>query len=137
MLYDLIFTDKRMIAILVYHPNDTLTIGSSFFIRSLFVGNWLLREPNRQDRIAQSRREALKSQSPDEIVAKNPKALTTSYDNVSAVEISQHWFQTQLRFYLSNPGDAVKVRSYTLSSKQIPQARQLLEQVLKSKIKEK
>lgn len=134
MLFDLIFTDERVIVVQTSHPSEKYTIESSLFMKSLFMGNWLHRSPHYKDRAALPRYEVFKGESPDGVLEKNPHRLMMRYEDIATVEISRQWFQTRIRFHLSQPAGGT-VRSFNLPSAKVTYARQLLEQVLKSRIK--
>jgi hypothetical protein len=134
ILYDLLFTTERVIAVIIQHPTDIpykpMSIWQAAFLGS---GGAIRREQLERKRIAQERRHALQERALDELVAIHPLNFEIRYSEVTSVEIMRRLFQSQLRFYVSRPSTAEQIIRFTLPQKQISEAQRLLELVLSSR----
>jgi len=138
ILYDLLFTTERVIAVIIQHPTD-IPYQFTAVWRTILFGNSLAirREQLERQRIAQTRRQALQERTLDELAAIHPMNFEIRYSAITSVEIMRRLFQSQLRFYVSGPSTKEQIIRFTLPQKQIPEAQRLLELVLLSKTKGK
>jgi hypothetical protein len=135
IIYDLYFTTGRVIAVIIRHPADIPPSSSSSWM-SLIFGNLPEKrtEQIKQLNLSSRRRQASQDASPEELLAQNELNFDIAYADVASVEIKHDLLQWKLRFNLSEPSNMRRV-DFTLSKTQLPEARRLLESVLKSKIK--
>jgi len=137
-VYDLFFTTERVIAVIIQHPADVprqfTSVWQSVFLGSAWTGR---REKLKQGRTAQGKRRSLQSMTPDELVSAHSRNFEIRYSEITSVEITRRFFQSQLRFHVSSPSTAGRIIRFNLSKKQIPEAQRLLELVSLSETKGK
>jgi hypothetical protein len=135
IVYDLYFTEERLIAVLIQHPDEATDYRASFGWQSLFLGNIFSKRKEKNDNIllADERRSQNKSMTPSELAACHPGNRKIDYDTIAGVEIKTGFLETRLRITFSDP--AFQVRSFGLTKKQAAEVRRLLELVLPAKLK--
>jgi hypothetical protein len=131
IVYDLFFTTERVIAVIMRHPAD-VPYQFTHMWRTIFFGDSLSmrKEQTERDKIAQTRHDTSQGLSPDELVAASPMNFDIRYRDIASAEITHRLFQWRLRFHVSRPSADKRAISFTLSQKQVPEARRLLEKVL-------
>jgi hypothetical protein len=135
-LYDLFFTTERVIAVLIQHPADVPRQFTPIWKMMFFGSEWETRQEKREwERTAQARRRTLQNLTPGELVTAHPGNIEIWYSEITSVEITRRLFRSQLRFSVFASPTTGQTTSFSLSKKQIPKARRLLELVLPSKIK--
>jgi len=135
-IYDLVFTNERVIAVIVQHPSDEIhKIG----LKGLLLGGRLakgrIRPPGKG--IDEERRRDFEEKTFDELMASHRFNFEICYDNVSWVEITSWFFKSHLKFRVSRSSIRDLTIHFTLTKNQFTNARQLLDLVLPSKIKGK
>ena len=133
-IYDLLFTTERVIAVIIRHPNDSIhQIG----LTGLLLGERLAGGNDRFQRIkiAEERRRDYQEKPFDEIVKSHRFNLEIHYNTVTSVEITRGIFKSRLKFQISRPSIPERTLHFTLSKKQVPTARNLLDLALPSKTK--
>jgi hypothetical protein len=136
--YDLFFTTERIIAVIIQHPADIPRQFTPTWKTMFFGSGWEKRKEQRErESTAQARRRASQNLTPGELVTAHSGNVEIWYSEITSVEITRRFFQSQLRFYVSMPSTTGQIIRFNLSKEQIPEARRLLEQVLLSKIKGK
>jgi hypothetical protein len=127
IVYDLIFTTERVIAVSIQHPADNPRSPSMW--QTMFIGTfWTAgREEIRRKRTAQEKRRDLKSMTPDELVSANPRNFVVHYSEIASAEVTRRFFQSQLCFHLSGSSARERRIHFNLSKKQLPEAQRLLE----------
>lgn len=138
IVYDLLFTTERVIAVSIQHPADIPYQFKSIW-QTIFLGSgWTMRkEQLERERTAQTKRRSSQSLTPDELVNAHSRNFEIRYSEITSVEITRRLFQSQLRFCVPGPSTTGQIIRFNLQKKQIPEAQRLLEQVLFSKIKRK
>lgn len=135
-LYDLFFTTERVIAVLIQHPADVPRQFTPIWKMMFFGSGWETRKEKREwERTAQARRRTLQNLTPGELVTAHSGNIEIWYSEITSVEITRRLFQSQLRFSVFASPTTGQTTPFSLSKKQIPEARRLLELVLPSKIK--
>jgi hypothetical protein len=135
ILYDLHFTEERVIAVLIQHPAD---VPNTVSWPSIYIfGNWSSKRKEQTERgeLTRERRRDTRNMTPTELLTMRRNNFEIRYSAVTSVEIKKQLFQTQLRFHLAEPSGDRYTRAFGLPKDQIPEARRLLELVLKDKIK--
>jgi len=136
IIYDLLFTGNRIVAVLIQSPADALYVPSWF---NLYVSSWgAKREEQRKlEEAAATRRRKLRNMSPDELIAKDPNNFEIRYENVVSVELKRMFLSSRycLRFKVNMGG--IRVRDFTLQKEQVSGARELLLKILPQKYSEK
>jgi hypothetical protein len=135
-IYDLLFTTERIIAVIIRHPNDTFhKIG----LTGLLLGEGLAGGNNRFQRvkIAEERRREYQEKPLDDIVGSHRFNFEIRYDTVTSVEITRGLFKPRLIFHISRPSIPEHTVQFTLTKRQVPNARSLIDLTLSSKINER
>jgi len=135
-IYDLLFTTERLIAIIVQHPTD---VPYKFGAMELFFGAQLAKQSDRLERkrVAEERRRLYEEKTLDELAVSHRFNFEIRYSMVTSVEVSLGLFRSHLKFHVSGPSIAERSIHFTLTKKQVPNARQLIDLVLPLEIKEK
>ena len=137
MIYDLVFTSERVIAVNIKHPKDVQSYSSLDF-GNLFIGSWRSKhkEQSEQARIASERREAITKLTPDELLKLSAHNFEIKYSNIVSAEIDRGLIDTKLKFIIELAGQTKIKRDFMIKKQLISETKQLLEKVLKSKIRE-
>ena len=132
-LYDLLFTTRRVIALIIRHPLD---IPNDFGVANLFFGGRLFKRHELPDRIkiAEDRRAQYKEEHFDNLVSQHRFNFEIPYNKVRSVAMTQGLLRSKLKFRVSGPSNAFYNIKFTFSKKQDREARDLLKQVLSSKM---
>lgn len=135
-IYDLLFTTERVIAVIIRHPNDTL---HNLGLTGLLLGEGLSGRNNRFQRvkIAEERRRDYQEKAFNEIVGSHRFNFEIPYKTVTSVEITRGFFKSRLIFSISRPSTPEHTVHFTLSKGQLPNARNLLDLAVPSKIKQR
>jgi hypothetical protein len=134
IIYDLLFTTERVIAVIIQHPTD---VSYKFGVVELFLGGQLAKQSERPERrrVAEERRRACKEKTFDEILASHRFNFEIPYNKITSVEVTRGLFQSRLKFHISGPSIAGRTIHFTLGKNQVQNARNLLNLVLPLKIK--
>ncbi len=129
-IYDLFFTDKRMIAAILIHPSDFNDIYGKIDLTSLVFGNFPKQRAvkDRSVNLIESRRATFANKSVDEILALHKLNFEIDYGNVLYVTVKKGLMTKSLEFYVKNP--ARKKVSFSLKENQILEAEELVKRVL-------
>jgi hypothetical protein len=133
--YDLYFTEERIIAVLIRHPEDVVDYQTSLSFQNLFFGN-AAKKRKEQDTInhlADERRQKYQTLTPSQLSASHPGNYEISYDSIASIEIKTGFLETHLK--ICHADHTRRDRSFGLSKKQVAEAHSLLELVIPSKIK--
>ena len=135
ILYDLYFTEERLIAVLIQNPYESVDYRAFSVWKDLFGGNPFSKrkEQHNFNLLADERRSKHKSMTPSQLAASHPGNSVFNYDSVAGVEIKTGFLSARLRIKLINP--ASRVRSFGLAKKRAGETRRLLKLVLPSKLK--
>jgi hypothetical protein len=134
-VYDLFFTDKRMIAAVLNHPSDFNDIYGKPNLMSLVLGNFPQQRAvkMRSLDLIESRRAAFANKTVDEILALHMSNLEIDYENIIYVTVKKGFLTKSLEFAVKNPSGK-KVR-FSLEESQIAEAEELLKKALPEKAK--
>jgi hypothetical protein len=137
-MFDLFFTEERVIACNVKHHGD-IPYQNQSAVRELFIPGFSRKraEQIEQAQITYERRRSLLDKTPDELITLHRSNFEIPYSEITSVEISRGLFQSYLKFDTSNPSPLRQKIRFLLSKKQIPDARSVLERVIASKVKKK
>ena len=135
-IYDLIFTNERVIAVIVSHPTDE---SHKLGLAGLIIGGRLAKGRKRPERksIAEERRRNYEEKTFDELMASHRFNFEICYNYVTSVEITRRFFKSHLKFRISRPSIPDFTIHFTLTKNQFTNAQQLLDLALPSKIKGK
>ncbi len=137
ILYDLYFTEERLIAVLIQHPGEDINYKSSLNWQSIFLGNSISKrkEQNDLNRLADERRNKNKAMTPSQLATSHTANYEIRYKSIANLEIKTGILGNSLRITHTDP--AFKGISFGLTKKQVKEIRPLLERILPSKIKGK
>ncbi|MFC1920362.1 hypothetical protein ACFLYQ_01405 [Chloroflexota bacterium] len=137
-VFDIFFTEERVIACNVKHHND-IPYQQSSAIRGLFITGFSGKQEEQinQAQITYERRQSLQDKTPDELMALHRSNFEISYSEIISIELSRGLFRSYLKFNTSNPSPLRQKICFLLSKKQIPDAQGIIEWVLASKVKKK
>jgi hypothetical protein len=136
IIYDLLFTENRVIALIVEHPAD---VPCRLNVTELLLGSQLGKrsEWTERKRIAEERRRAYKQMPIDKLVTMDSRNFDILFNAVASVEINRSLLRSHLRFTISRPGAREVAIRFTLPNKSVLLAHDLIEQVLPAKIKKR
>lgn len=134
-VYDLFFTEKRMVAAILIHPSDFNDIYGKIDLTTLVFGNFLKQRAvkMRSFELIESRRSAFEKKTVDEILALHRSNFEIEYGNVISVTVRKGFLTKSLEFTVQNPSG--KKVSFSLEESQIAEAEQLVRKVLPGKAK--
>ncbi len=134
-VYDLFFTEKRMVAAILIHPSDFNDIYGKIDLTTLVFGNFLKQRAvkMRSLELIESRRSAFEKKTVDEILALHRSNFEIEYGNVISVTLRKGFLTKSLEFTVQNPPG--KKVSFSLEESQIAEAEQLVRKVLPGKAK--
>lgn len=134
-VYDLLFTTERIIAVIVQHPLDVpFKMGAT---ELFFTGKRTKRaDLSRRMKIAEDRLRLYQEKTFDELLIDHRFNFEIPYLKVKDVELHRGLFRSRLRFRFLVPSEVLKKIQFTFPKKQFKEARDLLDQVLSSKIRE-
>lgn len=132
ILYDLYFTEERLIAVLIQHPGEVMNYQSSLSWQNIFLGNTISKrkEQNDRHRLADERRSNNKAMTPSELAASHRANHEIRYESIATLEIKTGILGASLKITQTDP--AGKSISFGLTKKQAQEVRPLLEMVLPS-----
>jgi hypothetical protein len=133
-VYDLFFTDKRVVAAILIHPSDFMDIYGKIDLTTLVFGNFAKQRAvkMRSLDLIESRRSAFVNKTVDEILALHRSNLEIDYDNIIHVTVRKGFFTKSLEFTVKNPPG--KKVSFSLEESQIAEAEELVKKVLPAKV---
>jgi hypothetical protein len=135
IIYDLLFTTERIIALIVQHPAD---VPYKFGVTDLLFGGLSARRGRRFDRkpSAEERLGTYQGKTMEELLTGHAFNFEIPYKTVRAVEITRGWRHRRLKFHLDIPPIPGRIIQFTLAEDQVSQARDLLKSALPLKSKE-
>lgn len=134
IIYDLLFTTERVIALNVHHPSE---VPYNFGAKELLLGGLLTKQRERFDKkkSAEERLRAYEEKGFDELLAGHRFNFEIPYQGINAVEVTRSWFQTRLKFQLTGSSLNGATLYFTLTKDKISEAQKLIKQALPLKIK--
>jgi hypothetical protein len=136
IIYDLLFTTERVIALNVQHPSE---VPYNFGVKELLFGGLVTKQRERFDKkkSAEERLRAYEEKAFDELLAGHRFNFEVPYDLITSIEVTRGLFQTRLKFQINNQSVTGPTFQFTLAKDQIPEAQKMLKLALPLKIKEK
>lgn len=134
-IYDLLFTTERIIAVIIHHPLDVpFKIGTA---EAFFTGKRGKRSDfSERMKIAEDRLRLYEEKTLDELVTDHRFNFEIPYTQVQDLDLRKGLFRSGLRLRVSTPLGGWKKIRFTFPKKKYPEARDLLDRVLPSKIRE-
>ncbi len=124
VVYDLVFTSERVIAVNIMHPLD---IPYKFTWAKALIGSGL----DIRDRkikladIAQARRDVERNAAPDELVKANPHNFALSYGEITSITVKHGLLDWKLVFEVVRTGKPIRIQ-FNLSKNHVPEAKRLI-----------
>jgi hypothetical protein len=134
-VYDLFFTNKRIIAAIVIHPSDFNDIYGKTDLTTVFLGG-LPKERAVKMRsldLTESRRSTFANKTADEILALHRSNFEIGYENIIHVTVKKGLLTKSLEITLKNPPG--KKVNFSLEKDQVTEAEELVKKVLTGKAK--
>ena len=134
-VYDLFFTDKRIIAAILIHPSDFNDIYGKIDLTTLVFGNFPKQRAAkmRSLNLIESRRAAFDNKSVDEILTLHRSNFGIDYENILYVTVKRGFLTRSLEFAVKNPPQ--KKVNFSLEEGQIAEAEELAKKVFPGKAK--
>jgi len=132
-VYDLFFTDKRIIAAILIHPSDFNDIYGKIDLTTVVLGG-LPKERAVKMRsldLTESRRSAFANKTVDEILALHRSNFEIDYENIIYVTVKKGLLTKSLEIALKNPPG--KKVNFSLEKGQVTEAEELVKKVLTGK----
>jgi len=135
LIYDVFFTERRVVAAVVLHPSDFVEeYGKSDLATIMFGGYAKQREIKiRSLHLTEERRSAFEGKTADELLASNRANMEMDYENIASVRIKKGLLGTSLEFVVQLPPG--KKIDFSLDGSQISEAEALVKKVLPTKVK--
>jgi len=135
IVYDLFFSEKRVVAAIVLHFSDLSDIYRKIDGWTLLFGSFSERSQvkMRSSRLMEERRLAFKGKTLDEILALHGANVEIVYENVISATVKRGLLQTSLKFAVQ--GNSKKEISFWLGDSQVAEVESLISRVLPSKIR--
>jgi hypothetical protein len=134
-IYDVFFTERRVIAAVVLHPSDFAEEYRKPDLATLVIGGYARQREIkiRSLQLIEERRSAFEGKTADELLASNRMNLEMDYENIASVEIKKGLLGTSLEFLVQIPPG--KKIGFSLDRTQIGEAEVLVKKVLPTKVK--
>ena len=132
-VYDLFFTEKRIVAAILIHPSDFNDIYGKFDLATLVFGG-LHKERAVKMRsldLTESRRSAFANMTVDEILALHRSNFEIDYENIVYVTVKKGLLKKSLEIAMKNPPG--KKINFSLKKGQVTEAEELVQKVLTGK----
>jgi hypothetical protein len=128
-IYDLLFTSRRVIALIVEHPGD---VQRKFGMAEMFIGGQLGKRGERieKKRIAEERRRLYEEKGVDELKGLHHLNFEIHVRDIASIEVDRGLLESSIKFHLSGdsrPGRTVRFR---LKRNQVEEARKLADETL-------
>ena len=134
-VYDLFFTDKRIVAAILIHPSDFNDIYGKIDLTTILVGG-LPKERAVKMRsldLTESRRSDFANKTVDEILALHRSNFEIDYANIICATVKKRLLTKSLEIALKNPPG--KRLNFSLEKGQVTEAEELVRKVLTGKEK--
>jgi hypothetical protein len=134
-IYDVFFTERRVIAAVVLHPSDFAEEYRKPDLATLVIGGYAKQREIkiRSLQLIEERRSAFEGKTADELLASNRMNLEMDYENIASVEIKKGLLGTSLEFLVQIPPG--KKIGFSLDRTQIGEAEVLVKKTLPTKVK--
>ena len=137
IIYDLYFTEERLIGVLIQHPSELINSQSSFSWQNLLLGNTFSKrkEQDELNRLADEVRSKNKAMTPSELATCRRGNYEIRYKSIANLEIKTSILGTSMKITHTNPAN--KGISFGLTKKQAKEVLPLLERFIPAKLKGK
>jgi hypothetical protein len=136
-IYDLIFTTRRVIAVIIRDPLDISYNKPGF--QQIFFGELFTKrkEQLERNRIAEERHRATREKALDELGAIHPRNFEIRYDAIISVEVTRRLLRQSLIFHLSTSSQLERKICFSLPKEKVPDTLTIMKLVLSAKVKHK
>jgi hypothetical protein len=133
-VYDLFFTQQRLVVIGVQSPSDVSPTNSPW---AFLISNWFERNKEKKalSQVLKERRQEEKTLTLDELIMTRSQNFAIKYADITTVEITTRFFENKLIFQIKVSSNQSRTISFTLRKEQIPEVRRIINKVLASKLK--
>ena len=134
-IYDVFFTERRVIAAVVLHPSDFAEEYRKSDLATLVIGGYAKQREIkiRSIHLTEERRSAFEGKTADELLASNKMNLEMDYENIVSVRIKKGLLGTSLEFLVQSPPG--KKIDFSLDGSQIGEAEALVKKVFPTKVR--
>lgn len=135
LIYDLFFTERRVIAAVVLDPSDFAEEYRKSDLTTFLIGDYIKQREIkiRTLHLIEERRSAFEGKTADELLASNKTNLEMNYGNIASVRIKKGLLRTSLEFTVrSPPGKKIDL---SLEGSQKSEAERLVKKALPTKAK--
>lgn len=132
-IYDLFFTDRRVIAAIVLHHSDYSDMYMKHNpLTSMFIGGmWRSKEINmRSGKLMDERRRAFEHMTPEEILKSHRANKEIGYEDIMSVNIRKGFLTTALEFNIQT--QPLKKIKFSLKKGKIAEAERVIEKNIPS-----
>lgn len=129
-IYDLFFTEKRVVAAVVLYYSDLTTMYSKSDILSFLFGNMLKRKEIklRRLKVMDERRKAFEDVPLDQILTLHKANFQINFQNIASVRIRKGMFATSLEFVVQ--GQPERKMDFWLEKDQVSEVEEMIRKVL-------
>lgn len=133
MVFDLFFTERRVIGAIVLHPSDFANEYSKPDLTTLIIGGYYKQREIkiRSQRLMEERRSGLEGKSPDEILTSNRANVQVDYENIVSARIKKGFLGNSLEFEVQTPPK--KKINFSIEADELSKAEELLRTILPDK----
>lgn len=131
-VYDLFFTEKKIVAAIVYHPSDMIKMYKPDLL-TVFIGGLPRFEEikMRSRKMIDERRLTFKNKSIDEILAMDKANFELDYEDIDSVTIKKSLFSRRLEFRVDK--HPLRKIVFSLEKDQVPEVQKLMITILRDK----
>jgi hypothetical protein len=134
-VYDLFFTDKRIIVAILIHPSDFNDIYGKIDLTTILIGGLPKQRAvkMRSLDLTESRRSAFADKTVDEILTLHRSNFEIDYENIVYATVKKGIFTTSLEIMVKDPPG--KKVTFSLDRGQVVEAEEIVKKVLAEKAK--
>jgi hypothetical protein len=134
-VYDLFFTDRRVVAAIVLAPSDFLDMYEKRDVIDIAIGNWGKQRAKkiRSLDLIDERRAAFENKNAEEILTLHKANLAIDYENIASAKTRKGFLGTHLEFILRAPTE--RKIEFSIEENRIAEVEGVLTRVLSDKLK--
>jgi CRISPR/Cas system-associated exonuclease Cas4 (RecB family) len=134
IVYDLFFSEKRVVAAIVLHFSDFADEYKKFHPESVLIGDMRQRGQikARTSSLEEERRQAFENSTLDGILASHRANVEITYEKVVSVRVKKGFLTNSLEFAMQGVGQKI---SFRLARSQVAEAEDVVKKVLPDKMK--
>jgi hypothetical protein len=134
IVYDLVFTHNKIVALIVEHPAD---MPYRPHIMDFFIGNrsGRRREWIERKKLSDERRTTYRQGSLDKLITAHSRNFEVNFDNIISIEIKNGVFNSRLNIVVKRVDSRKLTLRFGLVKSAVPAMKELLNKVLPAKLK--